>query len=82
MRDAIRLKHYAYSSEKTHVYWAKRFVIYHDKQYPTEMAEKEISKSVTYLALEQQIAALTQKEALSRGTACRAPTPSPASHTL
>ena len=28
VRDAIRLKHYAYSTEKTCVYWAKRFVLY------------------------------------------------------
>jgi hypothetical protein len=29
VRDAIQLKHYAYSTEKTYVYWAKRFVLYH-----------------------------------------------------
>ena len=43
VRDAIRLKHYAYSTEKTYVYWAKRFVLYHNKRHPLEMGEKEIS---------------------------------------
>jgi integrase len=28
VRDAIRLKHYAYSTEKAYVYWAKRFILY------------------------------------------------------
>ncbi len=34
VRDAIRLKHYAYSTEKTYVYWAKRFVLYHNMCLP------------------------------------------------
>ncbi len=41
VRDAIRLKHYAYSTEKTYVYWTKRFVLYHNKRHPLEMGEKE-----------------------------------------
>ena len=45
VRDAIRLKHYAYSTEKTYVYWAKRFILYHNKRHPLEMGEKEISGS-------------------------------------
>ena len=77
VRDAIRLKHYAYSSEKTHVYWPKRFVLYHDKQHPQEMAEKEINEFLTYLAVEEHVAALTKTLALSTGTVCRARTHSP-----
>ena len=65
VRDAIRLKHYAYSTEKTYVYWAERFVLYHDKQHPREMAEKEISEFLTYLAVEEHVAASTQNQALS-----------------
>jgi hypothetical protein len=34
VRDAIRVKHYAHSTEKTYVYWAKRFVPYHSKRHP------------------------------------------------
>ena len=37
VRDAIRLKHYAYSTEKTYVYWAKRSVLYHSKRHPLEI---------------------------------------------
>ena len=80
VRDPIRLKRHAFSAERTYVHWAERFIIDHDKQNPTEMAEKEISNFVSYLALEQHIAALTQKESLSKSTACRAPTQSPAPH--
>ena len=65
VRDAIRLKHYAYNTEKTYVYWAKRFVLYHDERHPLEMGEKEISEFLTYLAVEEKVAASTQNQALS-----------------
>ena len=65
VRDAIRLKHYAYSTEKSYVYWAKRFVLYHHKQHPREMAENEISEFLTYLAVEEHAGASTQNQALS-----------------
>jgi hypothetical protein len=74
VRDAIRLKHCAYSTEKTYVYWAKRFVVHHDNQHPREMAENEISEFLTYLAVEEHVAASAQEQVLGRGTACRAPT--------
>jgi integrase len=65
VRDAIRLKHYACSTEKTYVYWAKRFVLYHNKRHPLEMGEKEIREFLTYLAVEENVAASTQNQALS-----------------
>jgi hypothetical protein len=40
VRDAIRLKHHAYSTEKTYVYWVKRFSLHHNKRHPLEMGEK------------------------------------------
>ena len=65
MPDAIRLKHSACSTEKTLVYWAKRFVLYQDKRHPLEMGEKEISGFLTYLAEAENVAASIQNQALS-----------------
>jgi len=50
------------SIEKTYVYWAKRFILYHDKRH---RLEKEISEFLTTLAVEQDVAASTQNQALS-----------------
>jgi len=36
VRDAIWLRHYAYSTEKTYVYWPKRFTFYHDSSERTQ----------------------------------------------
>lgn len=65
MRDAIRLKRFADETEKSYVYWAKRFFLYHDKRHPLEMGEKEISEFLTYLAVEADVAASTQDQALT-----------------
>ena len=65
MRDAIRLERYAYSTEKTYVYWAKRFVLYQSRRHRLEMGEKRISEFPTYLAVEESVAASTQNQALS-----------------
>jgi len=64
VRDAIRVKQYAYITEKTYVFWVKRFVLYHNKRHSLEMSEKEISESLTYLAVEERVAASTQNHAL------------------
>jgi len=57
---AGQCKHHAYSTEKTYVYWSKRLILYHDKRQPLEMGEKEIGEFLTYLAVEEYVAALTQ----------------------
>lgn len=40
VRDVIRLKHYSYKTEKSYVNWIKRYILFHDKRHPKEMAEK------------------------------------------
>jgi integron integrase len=63
LRDAIRLKHYSYSTEKTYVHWAYRFIVYHGKRHPKDMGAPEIEAFLTYLAVEQRVAASTQNQA-------------------
>ncbi len=41
VRDAIRLKHYAASTEKTYVNWIKRYILFHGKRHPREMGGVE-----------------------------------------
>lgn len=50
VRDAIRLKHYSYQTEKTYVYWIKRYIFFHNKQHPKDMGRKEIEAFLTDLA--------------------------------
>ena len=34
VRNALRLKHYAYSTEQSYVQWIKRYILFHGKRHP------------------------------------------------
>ena len=63
--DVIRLKHYSYKTEKSYVNWIKRYIIFHNKRHPKEMNGKEIEEFLTHLAVEENVAASTQNQALN-----------------
>lgn len=65
VRDAIRLKNYAYSTEKTYVDWIERFIRFHKLRHPREMNTPEIEAFLTHLAVQQNVSPSTQNQALS-----------------
>jgi len=64
VRQTIRLKNYTYSTEKAYVYWIKRFILFHNKRHPKTMGCPEIETFLSYLAVERNVAASTQNQAL------------------
>src|SRR5262249_46681185 len=65
VRDVIRRKHYSIRTEQAYIDWIRRFIIYHGKRHPAEMAEKEVAEFLTHLARDLNVAASTQNQALS-----------------
>jgi integron integrase len=65
VRDIIRRKHYSIRTEQAYMDWIKRFIIYHGKRHPREMAEEEVAEFLTHLARDLNVAASTQNQALS-----------------
>jgi integron integrase len=65
VRDLIRRKHYSIRTEQAYIDWIKRFIIYHGKRHPREMAEAEVAEFLTHLARDLDVAASTQNQALS-----------------
>ncbi|NEQ47669.1 MAG: hypothetical protein F6K00_30650 [Leptolyngbya sp. SIOISBB] len=65
VRDVMRLRHYAYRTEATYIHWIKRYILFHHKQHPREMGRCEIEAFLTDLAVNQQVAAATQNQALN-----------------
>jgi integron integrase len=65
VRDAIRLRHYSIRTEQVYTNWIKRFILFHHKRHPAEMAEPEVTEFLTYLARVGNVAASTQNQALS-----------------
>ncbi len=64
VRDVIRRKHYSIRTEQAYIDWIKRFIIYHNKRHPVEMAE-EVARFLTHLARDRDVAPSTQNQALS-----------------
>jgi integron integrase len=65
VRDAIRVKHYSIRTEQAYADWIKRFILFHAKRHPEEMGAPEIEAFLTHLAVEHNVAASTQNQALS-----------------
>ena len=65
VREAVRLKHYSRSTEDTYHNWVKRFILFHNRRHPKDMGAPEITAFLTHLAVEENVAASTQRQALS-----------------
>jgi len=65
VRRAIRLKHYSIRTEEAYTDWIRRFILFHGKRHPKDMAEPEVSAFLSDLATEGHVAASTQNQALS-----------------
>jgi integron integrase len=61
----LRRQHYAIRTEETYVQWIIRFIHFHNIRHPQEMDTPEIEAFLNHLAVEQQVAASTQNQALS-----------------
>ena len=64
VRQVIRRKGYSYKTEKSYVGWIKRFILYHGKRHPRDMGPAEIEQFLTHLAVDLNVAASTQNQAL------------------
>jgi integron integrase len=65
VRAAVRARHYSRRTEESYVGWVKRFVLFHGKRHPSSMGGEEVNAFLTSLAVEGNVAAATQAQALS-----------------
>jgi integron integrase len=66
VRQVLRYHHYAYRTEQTYCDWIMRYIRYHGSQtHPRDMGKKEIEAFLSHLALQQKVAASTQRQALN-----------------
>ena len=65
VRDRIRTRHLSYRTEKTYLYWIRRFIRFHKMRHPREMEATEIEEFLTSLAVVNKVSAATQNQALA-----------------
>ena len=65
VRETIRRKHYSIRTETTYIDWIKRYILFHRKRHPAEMGGHEMGQFLNHLAVDKEVAASTQNQALS-----------------
>lgn len=65
VRARIRVKHYSIRTESQYVQWIRRFILFHGKRHPREMGGAEVEAFLSHLAVDGNVAAATQSQALA-----------------
>ena len=65
VRKEIRLRGYSIRTEKTYLFWIKRFILFHQKKHPAEMGAEHVKLFLSWMANEQNVSINTQKTALN-----------------
>jgi len=65
VRDVMRRKHNSIRTEKAYLQWIKRYILFHGVKHPLEMGAEEVERFLNHLAIELDVAASTQNQALN-----------------
>jgi integron integrase len=65
VRWHLRVKRYSIRTEHAYLDWIGRFIVFHQKRHPADMAEEEIAAFLSHLAIDGRVAASTQNQAFS-----------------
>ncbi len=65
VRTRLRVKHYSLRTEKVYLGWIRRFILFSGKRHPRELGAAEIEAFLSQLAVQGEVAASTQNQALS-----------------
>lgn len=65
VRHRLRTRHYAIRTEEAYVQWIRRYILFHGKRHPNEMGAAEVGAFLTHLAVDGNVAASTQNQALA-----------------
>ncbi|OGW65247.1 MAG: integrase [Nitrospirae bacterium RIFOXYA2_FULL_44_9] len=65
LREALKLRHRSYSTEKTYVMWLRQFQGFINGKQPQSLEGKDIQDFLSYLAVEKKVSASTQNQALN-----------------
>lgn len=65
MKEEIRLQNKSLQTEKSYIYWAKKFSKYTCYKTPESVNQDDVKAFLTYLAVEKSVAISTQKQAFN-----------------
>jgi integron integrase len=65
LKAAIETRHYSRRTGEAYLQWIKRFIVFSGKRHPRELGAPEVMAFLSHLAVEGQVAAATQNQALA-----------------
>lgn len=65
VREAMRVRHLAWNTERAYVHWVKRFILFHGRRHPDDLGATDVQAFLTSLAVRDHVAASTQNQALA-----------------
>lgn len=65
MRRLLRMRHYSRRTERVYLDWVRRYIEFHERRHPRDMAEPEVSAFLSALAVRSAVSAGTQNQALA-----------------
>lgn len=65
LRDALRARHFSRRTEAAYLAWVRRYIRHHGNRHPSTLGAAEVNAFLTALAVEGDISASTQNQALS-----------------
>ena len=63
--EQMRLRHYSARTIETYVAWVLRYIKFHRKRHPRELGRDEVEEFLSSLAIESNVSASTQNQALA-----------------
>lgn len=64
LRHACRVRHYSIRTEDAYHDWVERFIRFHGLRHPGTLGEAQVNAFLTHLAVERNVAASTQNQAM------------------
>ncbi len=65
LREALRLRHRSYSTEKTYLTWVRSFRAFVNHKEPTNLEGRDLQDFLSHLAVEKKVSPSTQNQALN-----------------
>jgi len=65
VRQIIRVKNYSIRTEQAYVSWIKKFIRFNQYRHPSELHDEDVERYLTHLAVNRNVAANTQNQALN-----------------
>ena len=63
--EVLRTRHYSRRTEKPYLHWIRHFLLFHNGTHTREMAEGDVNRFLTDLAVQKNVAASTENQALA-----------------